>query len=89
MDALQKRTAELQQEARQRVNVNTDRMFAVLLVGQWLVGIGLACWFSPRTWSGASSSIHPHLWSAVVLGGAIIALPLWLIARRPGNRVPV
>lgn len=60
-------------------------MFAGLLVFQWLVGIGLACWLTPRTWAGAASSPHVHVWAAVFLGAAINLLPLGLIAFRPGQ----
>jgi two-component system sensor histidine kinase/response regulator len=52
----------------------TDRAFAVLLILQWIAGIGLALWFTPRTWVGQTSELHLHVWAAVVLGG-IIALP--------------
>ena len=53
----------------------TDRIFAVLLIMQWLAGIGLALWLSPRTWIGATSETHVHVWLAVVLGGAVAIPP--------------
>jgi two-component system sensor histidine kinase/response regulator len=62
----------------------TDRMFAVLMLVQWLVGVIAACWISPRTWAGPSSQIHLHVWAAIFLGGAISALPFALALARPG-----
>lgn len=67
----------------------TDRVFACLLVAQWLFAIACSIWVSPRTWVGAESSVHIHVWSAVFLGGVLISLPLGLIIwfpRSPLNR---
>ena len=33
---------------------------------------------SPRAWSGTTSWIHPHIWAATLLGGAIVSLPIAL-----------
>ena len=62
----------------------TDRLFAVLLLLQWIAGIVLALVYSPRTWTGAASEIHPHLWAAVILGGMISVFPVCLVLLRPG-----
>ncbi len=65
--------------------LRTDRMFAVLLVVQWLASIGAAFWISPRTWSGVQSQLHIHVWAAIILGGAITALPVALVLLQPGR----
>jgi len=78
------RAGALFEEALERVRQRTDRMFATLMVFQWLAGIGCALWLSPRTWVGAASSIHVHVWAAVFLGGAVTSLPVALAALRPG-----
>ncbi len=62
----------------------TDRMFAALLAFQWVFGIVIAFFVSPRTWSGIESAIHPHLVAAVLLGCVIAALPIALALRQPG-----
>jgi signal transduction histidine kinase/DNA-binding response OmpR family regulator len=62
----------------------TDRQFAVLMMLQWLAGIGLALWISPRTWSGSESQVHPHLFAAVFLGAATNLGPALLAALNPG-----
>jgi PAS domain S-box-containing protein len=63
----------------------TDRLFARLMVFQWLAGIAAALCISPRTWIGATSTIHWHVWAAVFLGGAIAALPVFLTWKQPGH----
>jgi signal transduction histidine kinase len=62
-------------------------MFGWLMVLQWLAGIAFALLISPRTWQGAESSVHPHVWAAVVLGGCIASLPLLMIWTSPGQLV--
>jgi len=63
----------------------TDRMFAGLMLIQWLAAISAAIWISPYTWFGVESSIHPHVWGAIVFGGTITALPIYLAWRAPGH----
>ena len=63
----------------------TDRMFAFLMVVQWVFGIVAALIISPRTWSGAQSQMHPHVWAAVILGGIISAPPILLAVFKPGR----
>jgi methyl-accepting chemotaxis protein len=71
----------------QDVYVKTDRMFAVLLGVEWLVGILFACIISPRAWAGRQSSVHPHLLAAIFLGGALVSLPAMLAWRAAGAQV--
>ena len=85
MSNVRTRTQELARAAELANYRRTDRMFAGLLVFQWLGGIALAMWLSPRSWTGLQSSPHPHLWAATVLGGAIICLPLFLLWKFPGR----
>ncbi len=64
-----------------------DRVFLWLMLAQWLLAIGLACWLSPHTWEGHSSSIHVHVWMALLLG-AVLNLPVFfLTVRHPGSRL--
>src|SRR5271169_2325732 len=64
----------LLQESRQELFVKTDRMFAELMMFQWLGLVVTAAILTPRTWAGSTSSIHPHFWAALIVGG-IISLP--------------
>ena len=62
----------------------TDQLFAVLLLLEWLVAVAFALWISPYTWAGESVALHVHVWAAVILGGAIVSLPVTLALIRPG-----
>jgi PAS domain S-box-containing protein len=79
------RVQELFDEQNNHVLRRTDRMFAGLLAFQWLAGIFVALVISPRTWSGSLEQTHPHVLAAILLGGAIISLPVWLALRWPGR----
>jgi len=63
----------------------TDRMFAALMLVQWAFAIVMACLLTPRTWNGAASQIHPHVYQAVFLGALINSLPVYLAVRAPGQ----
>src|ERR1700687_2745124 len=65
----------------------TDRMFAGLMALQWLAGIGVAFWITPRTWIGATSSLHLHVRAPIFLGGAIAAFPILLVFLRPRQAI--
>src|ERR1700733_140652 len=70
-----------------RICVRCDRMFAVLFVIQWFAGIITAELIAPYTWTGSTARIHPHVWAAALLGGAILSFPLYLIWKHPGHVV--
>ncbi len=78
------RIADIFNEHQQIIYKRTDRMFAVLMVLQWLAGIAAAYWISPKTWAGATSQTHLHVWAALFLGGAISFFPVTLALVRPG-----
>jgi PAS domain-containing protein len=61
----------------------TDRLFAGLLVFQWICGIVAALVISPKAWAGQVSQTHIHVWAAVFLGGAITVFPILLVFLRP------
>jgi signal transduction histidine kinase len=61
----------------------TSRVFTVLMIAQWLLGIIVALVWSPYAWSGRAASIHVHVWAAVFLGAAISSLPIVLTITRP------
>ena len=85
MNSIQARAGQLAHEADLEVYRRTDRMFAGLLAFQWIAGIAVAKWLSPLTWNGSESRPHVHLWAASVLGGLIVALPIWLAFARAGS----
>ena len=63
----------------------TDRLFALLMVIQWVAGIVFALWVSPRAWYGTVSRTHLHVWAALVLGGMICGFPALLGVFRAGE----
>lgn len=79
------RVAALFKEQHQNIIRHTDELFSWLMVGQWVFAIGLAFWISPRTWSGADSQIHPHIWMAIFFGGIITSAPVFLARTQPGK----
>jgi PAS domain S-box-containing protein len=71
-------------EHQQLIFVRADRMFVKLMILQWAAGIVIAVWLSPKALAGADSFIHPHVWAALFVGGAIAFLPVLLGWLRPG-----
>jgi two-component system sensor histidine kinase/response regulator len=84
-EIIEHRTAELLDQQRQKIYCSTDRMFAGLMLFQWLAGIGAAIWISPRTWYGSTSQVHLHVWAAIFLGAVISVFPALLGVLRPGR----
>ena len=83
----QVRAQELFREMQESIYKRTDRMFAGLMIFQWIAGIIAALLISPRTWAGAESSTHIHVWVAIFVGGANTLLPLTMILLFPGKAV--
>jgi two-component system, sensor histidine kinase and response regulator len=67
------------------IHRKTDRMFAWLMGIQYVLAIAFALIVSPRTWTGANAQTHPHVWLAILLGGALAAYPIFLAIKRPGE----
>src|SRR5438270_9260473 len=84
-EALAQRVSALTSQQQQLTYKRTDRLFAGLMLFQWLAGIAAALWISPQTWSGSESRIHLHVWAALYLGGAITFLPVLLALTQPGS----
>jgi two-component system sensor histidine kinase/response regulator len=79
------RAAEIFNEQCDTIYRETDRLFAALMIVQWIAAIAAAVWISPRTWEGAESWIHLHVWLAIGFGGAITIYPVTLALLRPGR----
>ena len=83
--SVQERATTLFRSYQESVYRRTDRLFATLMVLQWLAGIVTAVGISPQTWAGASSQTHWHVWAAIFLGGAITGFPVLLAWMQPGR----
>lgn len=81
------RAEELFQQHRQEIVRNTDRLFGRLMFFQWIAGILIALLVAPLTWAGQSSQVHPHVWVAIFLGGAISIFPIWMTWAWPGAAI--
>jgi signal transduction histidine kinase len=64
-----------------------DRMFAILMVFQWIAGIAAAVWLAPFTWAGREGSLHIHLWASLILGGTVAAFPILMTYLAPGKPI--
>jgi hypothetical protein len=64
--------------------VRIDRMFAALLVVEYIAGIVAALLVSPYAWQGKERVLHMHVWVAVLGGAGIIILPILLAFLKPG-----
>ena len=69
----------------ERVAMRTDRLFAWLLVAEWIAVNVTAMALSPRVWSGAQSHIHLHVWAALILGGLFAFGPIVIALLMPGR----
>lgn len=72
-------------ESEQRVYRRTDKLFLILFALQWVAGIIFSLVVSPKAWSGAQSSVHMHVYAAVLLGGACCLVPIFFCWRFPGH----
>jgi PAS domain S-box-containing protein len=79
-DVLQRRD-ELVKEHRTHVRRQTDRLFAIVMAIQFVAIVIGTLAFSPRTFAGAASAVHPHVWQGVGLG-LLIAAPVWWVGLR-------
>ena len=66
------------------IRAQIDRVMAGLMIAQWMAAIAIAVTFSPYAWEGTTRSLHPHVFAAIVLGGAITSLPVVLAIFQPG-----
>src|SRR6266851_691123 len=80
---LLERRAGLFQDHQRKIIRQTSHLFAYLMIVQWVGGIVAALVITPRTWAGTTSTIHLHVWAALVLGATISSLPIFLAFTRP------
>src|SRR6266567_3615801 len=62
-----------------------DRLFAGLMIFQWIGGLIAALVISPRAWEGSTSHVHIHVWLALFFGGLITLFPVLLAFAKPGH----
>jgi hypothetical protein len=84
-EAIVKRADARYQAHREEIFRSTDRLFAGLIVGEWIFAVILALTVSPYGWQGKVKVVHMHVWIALFLGAAIASLPVALAWFRPGE----
>src|SRR6185295_6898298 len=65
----------------------TSRMFAWLMMAQWIGAVAAALIISPRTWISEQHRVHQHVWLAIIAGGILTSLPCALAWRFPDRRL--
>jgi hypothetical protein len=78
------RADELRTEQLFARHARIDRMFAGLMVLQYLAGIIGAFVVSPFAWAGKERVLHMHVWVAVLGGAGITLLPVLMAIFKPG-----
>ena len=70
-----------------QIQRRTDKLFYYLLLIQYPAAVLVALVWSPLAWSGTASTIHFHVWLAVLFGGLLTSLPVYLIRAAPASPV--
>jgi len=84
-DKIKERTVALFNEHMLKTYSRVDKLFAYLMILQWAGAIVLALVVSPKTWAGEISQPHVHLYAALIMGGLLTAMPVFLAFKRPGQ----
>lgn len=84
-DTEKNRSKALFEDFQLAIHQRTDRLFVFLMLAQWIGGIIAAIVISPQTWEGTVSSTHIHVWAAILIGGALTSLPVYLCYKQPGQ----
>jgi diguanylate cyclase (GGDEF)-like protein/PAS domain S-box-containing protein len=84
--SLPDKTSEIVARAYRSIRRETNRLFAALMLCQWFGAVAVAWWLTPQTYHGGQSSVHPHVFAALFLGGLITLFPLLLTIADPEAR---
>ncbi len=84
-ESMSARTSRIFDELQGRTYRQTDRVFRGVMIAQWVFGVIVAIVESQYVWGG--SGWHPHVFAAVLLGGAISLAPIVLAAVAPGQPI--
>lgn len=79
------RANELFAQQQQDIFADADRFLCAVLALQYGAAVCTAVWVSPLAWAGSQFEVHLHVRAAVVLGAAIVSLPICMGWLRPGR----
>ena len=83
--AITVRASQLFNQSCRLLAIRNDRLFARLIVFEWVVAIVLALFLTPVTYAGTQRSVHIHVYAAIFLGFATVSLPLILTYGAAGS----
>jgi len=86
-DAVASRTKAIFARQTAKVHQQTDSLFVVLLLIEWIAGIVAALVLSPKAWGTTYQGLNTHLTTALIFGGTIVILPIFLTLMRPGASI--
>lgn len=86
MQELSPRELEIFNLQDEHVRKRTDRIFIWLLGFQWILAMGIALASAPFTWNGTTSSLHPHVYLAIIGGAMLSIYPIIKFSRTLGNK---
>jgi PAS domain S-box-containing protein len=66
-----------------QIQQRANRLFTLLLCGQWVFAMVVALLWSPRAWAGVANTVHPHLLGAFALGALLTLPPVLLMRLKP------
>jgi signal transduction histidine kinase/ActR/RegA family two-component response regulator len=81
------RAEQLLQEQFDAIHRRTDRMFAYLMILQWVLSLVGVLLFSFPSWNGGGSHVNRQIWTALIAGGCLTAVPTFFVVQRPGTRL--
>lgn len=82
-NAARERAEKILRALRKNTFQATDRMFAWLIVFEWLAAMAAASLISPQIWP--TENPWKLVWNAAELAGLIYLLPLYFALRSPGR----
>jgi PAS domain S-box-containing protein len=87
LDRVAKKAKERLTSHFKEVSRRADLIFGWLMVLQFVGGIVAALFISPYTWTGSASTVHVHVWAAILLGGMICLVPAAMAFIEPGAAI--
>jgi two-component system sensor histidine kinase/response regulator len=84
---LDPRAAAFLADHQRRLFERTDRLFAGLMLFEWVAAIAVAQWISAHARFGTESAIQIHLWAAIRQSGAILFLSFVLVFAVPSRAI--
>jgi methyl-accepting chemotaxis protein len=73
------------QESRKAHVISVQKYINIVLIAEYLIGVLIAFFVSPKTWTGYVPETHFHIYLSVIGGLILILPPLILSYKKPGS----